>query len=78
MSSASFALDIEDLMEAAALLITLEEVAQEFGRDVAGRLKDRAAEGPDGMMETFEIMQRIMQARQTKPHHVQRFTDGSS
>lgn len=74
--AASFVVDIRSLREAAALLVTLEEVVATFGADLSRKLSKLAMTGPAGMVEMMEIVQMVMEARNTKSTEVKRFFKG--
>lgn len=74
-TAASFVLDVQGLHDDAAILITLEEVAKQFGNDLSRKLQVRSMEGPEGALEALEIVQTIVHARNTTTTEVQRVGD---
>lgn len=71
-TAASFTLDVHGLHDAVAILITLEEVAKQFGDDLSRKLAKRSMEGPEGALEALELVQTIIHARHTKTTEVQK------
>lgn len=71
--AASFTLDgVRDDWEAAALLLTLEGVAAEFGRDLIRNLAQLMASSPAGFVEGLQITQLISEGRASDAAHVKR------
>ena len=70
--AASFTTNIEDSWVAAAVLLTLEGVATEFGNDVARGLRALAGDGFEGLVEAAQIMQLIVEGRKAPAGRVKR------
>ena len=75
--AASFTTNIPDgdPWTAAAVLLTLEGVAREFGDDVARGLTQLASEGIGGLIEAGRILEMVTDARKTPAGRVKRPAD---
>lgn len=75
--AASFTMAIPDgdPWLAAAVLLTLEGVAREFGEDVARGLSQLAGEGIGGLIEAGRILEMVIDGRKTLAGRVKRAAD---